>query len=130
MPFLFLRQWFISYLCEFCYLVDFLQLAPPSKDLVKGFGELVGSLHSAWTLFWFVARFLSPFFFFFYTYILLGISLVTYIRQGGLLLLSLFSFATYTHLRDLVMSMDLFVTYIRQGGILLLSLFLLWLTPI
>ena len=72
------------------------------------------------------------------TYILLGISSVIYIRQGELLLLSLFSFATYTHLRDLlslfsfvtythlrdlVMYMASLVMYICQGGILLLSLF-------
>ena len=46
-------------------------------------------------------------------------SLVTYICQGKILLLSLL---TYTLSRDFVMFVALLVTYIRQGKILLLSL--------
>ena len=48
-------------------------------------------------------------------------SLVTYIRQGGILLLGLL---TYTLLRDFVMLVASLVTYIRQGRILLLSNFM------
>ena len=107
-----------------------------SRDLVEGFGELVGNSDSTWTLFWFVARFLSlqgfnylvdflPFLVF-VTYTLLGIlsSSVTYIRLGRILLLG--HFVTYTLLGIL----SSLVTYICLGGILLLghSLFL-WLTP-
>ena len=50
-------------------------------------------------------------------------SLVTYIRQGGILLLSPL---TYTLSRDFVMFVASLVTYIRQGEILLLSHFMLY----
>ena len=46
------------------------------------------------------------------------VSLITYIRQGKILLPSLL---TYTHSRDFVMFVASLVTYICQGGILLLS---------
>jgi len=47
-------------------------------------------------------------------------SSVTYIRLGGILLLSQF-FMTYTHLRDFVIFKPSSVTYICLGGILLLN---------
>ena len=49
------------------------------------------------------------------------VSLITYIRQGRILLPSLL---TYTHSRDFVMFVASLVTYICQGGILLLSHFM------
>ena len=57
-------------------------------------------------------------------------SSITYIRQGGILLLSHFFFVllTYTYLKDFVKCMASSVTYIRQGGILLLSHFLFYLS--
>ena len=72
----------------------------------------------------------QPFFFVFLTYTHLRdfakcmASSVTYIHQGGILLLShFFVFLTYTHLRDFAKCMALSVTYNHQGRILLLSLF-------
>ena len=86
-------------------------------DLVEGFGELLGAYIQPESCFDLLQGSCL-------TYIPLGTSLVTYIRQGGILLLNLFSFMTYTHLRDLLMYMASLVMYIHQGGILLLSLFL------
>ena len=48
-------------------------------------------------------------------------SLVTYICQGGILLLS--HSMAYIHLRGFVMPVASLVTYIRQGGISLFSHF-------
>ena len=90
---------------------------PPLRDLVEGFGELLGAYIQPESCFDLLQGSCL-------TYIPLGTSLVTYIRQGGILLLNLFSFMTYTHLRDLLMYMASSGMYIRQGGILLLSLFL------
>ena len=101
-PFLFLRQRFASRLCGFCYLDDFLQLAPlqgiSSRVLVNWLvahiqPELCSDLLQVSCLF---------FFFFFLN-----------------LFLDLYP------LRNLVVIMALSVTYIRQGGILLLCHFLL-----
>ena len=71
-----------------------------------------------------ISFFFLFFFFFFNLYSLRD--LVSNLHPSGWNLVTLsFSFVTYTHLRDLVMSVPSSVTYIRQGGILLLSLFLL-----
>ena len=77
------------------------------KDLVEGFDKLVGSSYSTWALFWFVARFLAPFYLFIFLILFLFFIFITYILLG-----------------------ILSVTCIRQGGILLICHFLLWLTPI
>ena len=50
--------------------------------------------------------------------VILLASLVTYIHQGGILLLAQKNFVTYTHLRDLVILLTSSVTYIYQGEIL------------
>ena len=74
----------------------FLATRTSSRDHVECFGELVGSSYLAWALFWFVSRFLSLFFSFFWDLyplrdlVMIMSSSVTYIRQGGILLLSHF----------------------------------------
>ena len=106
--FLFLRE--RSRLRGFCYLVDFLQLAPLQEISSVTYFRLGGIL--------LLGNFLV-----FVTCTLLGILLssVTYIRQGGILLLSLFFFAFVTC--SLLGILSSSITYIRQGEILLLSLF-------
>ena len=74
-----------------------------SRDLVKGFSELVGNSNSAWTLFWFVARFLSLFFLsffflFFWEGSCLVIGLVSNLHPSGRNLVTwpFLVFVTYT----------------------------------
>ena len=117
--FLFLCQW--SHLRGFCYLVDFLQLAP-----FQGISPRV-------LLNWLGAQTHPELCFGTYTFFrdlfLLLSSSITYIRLDEILLLSHF-FCDLPPFRDLVMLLALLVTYIHLDGILLLShLWFLWLTP-
>ena len=108
--FLFLCQ--RSHLHGFCYLVDFLQLAPfqriSSRVLVNWLGVQIHPelCYGTYT--------------FFKDLVLLLSLSVTYIHLGRILLLSHF-FCDLHPFKDLVMLLALSITYIHLGGILLLG---------
>ena len=107
-------------LAKICYYADFMFDLHPFKGSCH-FAFFIINLHpSRWNLiicqFFMTCTHLRDF------VISLALS-VTYIRLGGIMLLSHF-LMTYTHLRDLVISLASLVTYIYVGRILLLSHFL------